>query len=242
MGLYVKSNYLPKLNPMYGSTNTTTKEIQTKMSQRSKKKRPKKSIKKREYLTLLTALHQKRLDLSSTGSKRVKFQVMKIDNILRAFVVLFHTGIRMSELQNIKVSDIEEAVTTNEMFIYQSKTNTVRDVFISPTGVEDFRMMFNDCFSEINRNTYILRRWGKPRAKLSIGYTERMLNHFLRTTLGDRYSTHSFRRGLINDMITNGCSTVEVQKMIGHKHISTTSIYADELLGERKKQIINSVR
>lgn len=242
MGVYVKSNYLLSLDLMNWSLNTIAKEVYTKMSKRSKKKKPKQSIKKKEYLALLVALDKKRLYLSTADSKLVKFQLMKLDNITRAFVVLYHTGIRMSELQNIKVSDIVEAIKKEEMFVYQSKTKSIREVSISPIGGQEFRDVFNEQLNEPYQDTYILRRWGKPREKLSIGYIERILNHFLRNTLGERYSTHSFRRGLINDMINLGCSTVEVQKMIGHKHISTTSIYADELIEERKKQIITSVR
>ena len=212
------------------------------MINKHKHRKIKKSIKKEDYLRLKEVLELKKLILLNAHLKNVKFQLLKLRNINVAFTLLYYTGMRMSELQNIKVSDVIEAINTNELYIYQSKIDSVRCATISTNGTKEFKEVIDDHLSEVDRDTYILRRWGNPKKGLSIGYIERTLNSFLKTTLGSRYSTHSFRRGLINDMIKHGHSTIEVQKMIGHKHISTTSIYADELAEEHKQTIINSVR
>jgi len=212
------------------------------MNQRSKQKKIKKSIKKEDYLRLKEVLEQKKLIFLNSNEKNVKFRLLRLQNINIAFTLLYYTGMRMSELQNIKLSDVIEAIQTQELYIYQSKINTVRCATISTNGINEFKEVMSEYLNEIDRDTYILRRWGNPKEKLSIGYIERTLNSFLRTVLGQRYSTHSFRRGLINDMINIGHSTIEVQKMIGHKHISTTSIYADALADTHKQSIINSVR
>lgn len=212
------------------------------MSQKSIQRKIKKSIKKEDFLRLKEVFELKKLDLLNSGKKNVKFQLLRLHNINIAFTLLYYTGMRMSELQNIKMSDVVEAIQTNELYIYQSKIDTVRCATISTNGVAEFKEVINEYLNEIDRDTYVLRRWGKPKQNLSVGYLERTLNSFLRTALGQRYSTHSFRRGLINDMIIQGYSTIEVQKMIGHKHISTTSIYADEIAEHHKQTIINSVR
>ncbi len=212
------------------------------MKERYRHRKIKKSIKKEDYLRLKEILELKKLILENSESKSVTSQQHKLKNIEIAFTLLYHTGMRMSELRDIKLSDIVEAIQTKELYIYQSKTNSVRVANISSNGVKEFKEVFNVYLNEIERNTYILRRWGKPKENLSNGYLERLLNSFLRETLGDRYSTHSFRRGLINDMIIKGHSTIEIQKMIGHRHISTTSIYADELMEEQRDIIIESVR
>jgi integrase/recombinase XerD len=212
------------------------------MSQRSIQRKIKKSIKKEDFLRLREVFELKELELLNSGKKNVKFQLLRLENINIAFTLLYYTGMRMSELQNIKVSDIVEAIQTQELYIYQSKTNEVRCATISTNGVAEFKKVIDEYLNEVDRDTYILRRWGNPKQKLSVGYLERILNSFLRTALGQRYSTHGFRRGLINDMIERGYSTFQVQKMIGHKNISTTSIYADALADAHKQEIINSVR
>ena len=212
------------------------------MKQKYRHRKIKKSIKKEDYLRLKEVLELKMLILKNSESKSVTSQQHKLKNIEIAFTLLYYTGMRMSELRDIKLCDIVEAIQTKELYIYQSKTNSVRVANISLNGVQEFKEVFNVYLNDVERNTYILRRWGKPKQNLSIGYIERLLNSFLRDTLGERYSTHSFRRGLINDMIIKGHSTIEIQKMIGHRHISTTSIYADELMEKQRDFIIESVR
>ena len=212
------------------------------MNRKNKLLKIKKSISKVEYLRLKDALELKSLKNLNSESKSVKFQQFRLLNIEVALTVLYHTGIRVSELSEIQICDIADAIFQNEFFIYQGKSKTTRSVTISKNAVADFRKVFDSHLSEVDRNTYILRRWGNAKRGLAKRYIEKMLNKFIHEVLGERYSTHGFRKGLINDLIYHGHLMTEVQALIGHKHVSTTAIYVNELSEDTKSMLMNSVR
>lgn len=208
-----------------------------------KPKKIKKSVRKENYLRLKDILASKIRHLEELSPPSVKIQRHKLYNINKAITVLFLTGIRVSELENIKLSDIDHAILKRELFVYQGKNKKTRLINISKNGVQDLREVFSESLNKsIDRDVYILHHFNNLKSGLSKGYITDMLNSFLLENLGDRYSSHSFRKGLINDLLERGWAISQVQKIIGHRHISTTVIYADELTDDERIKIISTVR
>ena len=76
-----------------------------------------------------------------------------------------------------------------------------------------------------DKNELLIRTKNKLYTKVnSIGYTAQ-LNAYIQSILGDLYSTHSFRQGIITDMATKGINSKIIQQYIGHASIGTTLRY-----------------
>ena len=91
-------------------------------------------------------------------------------------------------------------------------------------------------------NSYAIRKHGKSNNKLSENYMQEFLNKTMKEVLGDRYTTHSFRKGLINDLLKNGYHASEVQEIVGHADVRTTLLYANRTDIDRRKEMMNSER
>jgi len=205
-------------------------------------KRIKKSIRKQDLLRLIAFLDQKKADILKIKNKSVKLQLQKIHNSKIAFYILFHTGLRVSELVDIKMEHIKEAILDREFSVFQSKQSRARSVSISVEAAQIFREIFNEQLNEMSLNSYAIRKHGKSNSKLSENYMQEFLNKTMKEVLGDRYTTHSFRKGLINDLLKNGYHASEVQEIVGHADVRTTLLYANRTDIDRRKEMMNSER
>ena len=140
------------------------------------------------------------------------------------------------------MEDIKEVILNREFSNFQSKQSRSRSVSISIEAVQIFREIFNEQLSEIDSNTYAIRKHGKKYSKLSENYMQEFLNSTMKEVLGDRYTTHSFRKALINDLLKNGYHASEVQEIVDHSDVRTTLLYASKTDIERRKEMMNSER
>ena len=146
--------------------------------------------------------------------------------------VLAYSGIRVSELCNLDVEDIEYQNRT--LRIRHGKGDKDRDVMIS-----------QECISAINE--YL-----KHRPAPSDGATALFLNKFHRrfrykdienmvrkyagkSGLTKRITPHVLRHTLATNMLAHGCPVAFIQKQLGHNDITTTMIYTHVDLTMLKK-------
>ena len=141
--------------------------------------------------------------------------------ILRMF---YATGIRLSELSNIKVSDID---------FYN------RRIKISGKGNKDRYVLYgNNCHKSLERylrngrlrllketNDYLfLNSKGN---KLSGGGIEYIINNIVKKSgvTNKHITPHVFRHTFATIMLNEGSDLVTVKELLGHSNLSTTSIY-----------------
>jgi integrase/recombinase XerD len=177
-------------------------------------------IGEREMKSILTHLREKRENIAKSEKKSVQHSLHKLDNIIKAFTLLFHTGVRAGELTKINTEMIKEATINRFFYNNQQKVHRERKIFISIVGVEDFKNILENT----PQDGLILRRY-----KTTKGYKDKylveMLNKVIHEALGERYTSHSFRHGLLREMLLKGYKTVVVQKFAGHKNANTTERY-----------------
>ncbi len=164
-------------------------------------------VKERDYLT------QEEIDLL----------VDAIDHRLIALVVKFlaYTGLRISECLNLKVDDID--FKTNIVKVREGKGRKDRSVpiheDIQPL-LSEYISDWRDAFGSDNlfatsrtgslSNTYVNAVIRKATSKL--GWKKRISCHMLR---------HSFASNLVKKKV----GLVEIQKLLGHSSLKTTSVY-----------------
>lgn len=210
--------------------NTTTTKTKTKNQVRTEKNlqqigrkvgslKANKAIKKQEYKQILDYMENDKDTRLTTLNKYRKI-----------FTFLFYTGCRINEVLKLKTEDIQSILDYGKARIITSKTERYagqefRVVHFSPLAISEIRKEFNDILK--HPNAYCIRAYNnKDKEMNKIGLTNQ-LNRYLEKIFGNKdFTTHSFRRGLIREMIIdNNVNGKIVQKFIGHKNLSTTNEY-----------------
>lgn len=138
---------------------------------------------------------------------------------------LYSCGLRVSELCNLKLSDLY----LDEGFIrVTGKGNKQRLVPISPRAIKELNYWFQD------RNTtwrikpgfedYVfLARWGKSISRIMVFHLIKELAEVAGIT--KNISPHTFRHSFATHLLEGGANLRAIQCMLGHESIATTEIY-----------------
>lgn len=165
--------------------------------------------------------------------------VEEIDNIIgaidlstqegqrnRAIVeTLYSCGLRVSELCNLKLSDLY----LNEGFIrVQGKGNKQRLVPISPRAIKEITNWMKDRNGQWRiRKEYedyvFLARWGKNISRIMVFHLIKELAH--KASIEKNISPHTFRHSFATHLLEGGANLRAIQCMLGHESIATTEIY-----------------
>ncbi|MCH9740982.1 MAG: site-specific integrase, partial [Epsilonproteobacteria bacterium] len=64
-------------------------------------------------------------------------------NLMRAFTILFYTGLRVNELQALRVGDIKELIKNRSVKVELDKTSTERKLYLSDDFEEELLSIFD---------------------------------------------------------------------------------------------------
>lgn len=144
----------------------------------------------------------------------------------RAIVeTLYSCGLRVSELCNLKLSDLY----LNEGFIrVQGKGNKQRLIPISPRAIKEITYWFKDRNSQWRiRKEYedyvFLARWGKNISRIMVFHLIKELAQ--KANIAKNISPHTFRHSFATHLLEGGANLRAIQCMLGHESIATTEIY-----------------
>ena len=147
--------------------------------------------------------------------------------------LLFVTGIRVSELVNIKINDIN--LYNREIKIF-GKGSKERIVIFSTNCLNNLNnyLKERDKINKKNSNYLILNKNG---GKISTTSIRNILNKIkLISGAKTKITPHMLRHTFATDMLNNGADLVSVKKLLGHESLDTTSIYT-HVTNEQVKKI-----
>lgn len=153
--------------------------------------------------------------------------------------LLYSTGIRVSELVNIKLKDIK--IKENQITIL-GKGNKERIVLFGKTAktvLEQYIKEYKEYYQGNIINEYLLiNKKGKP---LTTNKIELIVKKITREcSLKHNISPHTLRHTFATHMLENGADLKTVQELLGHENLKTTAIYT-HVTNERLKHVfINS--
>ena len=162
---------------------------------------------------------------------------MEIDNLRdkSMFEMLLSSGVRVGELSNIKINDID--FNDNSVYVI-GKGDKERKTYFS----EETRILLQMYLkSRTDNNPYLFVSHHKPHKKLGksgIGTTIRQIG--LKAGVKKAHP-HRFRRTMATNAITKGMPIEQVQQLLGHETVDTTTIYAitnDDLVNFAHKKYI----
>ena len=171
----------------------------------------------------ITLPEYKKLMTAARGSENIRENTRT--NLLRTFTILYFTGLRLNELQEMRVKHIKELLETGTTKIDLTKTNSERKLYLTPDFKKQLDKLF-DLNKEDIQNRVIAK--GSNRYKRDginpITFIQQ-INKFMKDVLGPGYTSHSFRQGLITEMGSKSINTKIISKFIGHSDVKTTMRY-----------------
>ena len=138
--------------------------------------------------------------------------------------LMYSSGLRVSELINLKVSNIN---FPEKILKDTSKGSKER---IVPIG--DFAMKYLLLYMNRVRNVsrfknsnylFINTKTGKPYSRQS--FFKKIKYYAMKAGITKKVSPHTLRHSFATHLLENGADLIMVQKMLGHTNIETTQIY-----------------
>jgi integrase/recombinase XerD len=139
--------------------------------------------------------------------------------------VLYGCGLRVSELVNLKISEVHKE---EEFLIVIGKGNKQRLVPINGMALKHIDIYLKNIRSHIavkkgNEDVLFLNRRGNMLSRVMIFYIVKQLVE--KTGIKKTISPHTFRHSFATHLLENGADLRAVQEMLGHESITTTEIY-----------------
>ena len=154
--------------------------------------------------------------------------------------ILYATGIRISELVEMKLS---ATYAEKNFLLVQGKGNKERLVPISENTEDKIKDYLKIRKEFINNDTE--SKWLFPSKQSSKGHITRQRFNQLLQTLCERVnlnniriSPHKLRHAFATHLLANGVDLRSLQQMLGHADISTTQIYT-HVLKDRLKKLVS---
>ena len=134
--------------------------------------------------------------------------------------LLYSTGIRVGELVNLNIDDID--LDGRECVVYGKGDKERRVYFDAKAKVH----LKNYIDSRNDDNAALFVTLDSPHERLKISGVEIRLRQLGRRLNLDRVHPHKFRRTMATRAIDKGMPIEQVQKILGHSQIDTTMQYA----------------
>lgn len=149
--------------------------------------------------------------------------LQKCENIEEKLVVmmLYTLGLRISELQNLKVKDI-----SNEWVRVLGKGNKQRDIPLLKTTKE----LIDEYLESHIAKTYLFERNDEKLSENILRYT--VTKVFKRVAL--KVTPHQLRHSYATSLLNGAAPIADVSELLGHSSMATTQIYTK--LGSALKQ------
>lgn len=141
--------------------------------------------------------------------------INKIKNIKHKSIIslAFSVGLRVSEIINLKISDIDSKRMIID--IRKAKGNKDRIVPLSQNILELLRIYFK----EYRPKEYLFN------GQNSLQYSSESCNKIVKRYIGKDYHFHLLRHSCFTSLIENGTDLRIIQKLAGHVSTKTTEIY-----------------
>ncbi len=142
--------------------------------------------------------------------------------------LLYSSGLRVSELVNLKVSDIDQKECTG--WVRRGKGGKDRLIIISSTlvkGLQDYL--------EGRSNQYIFSK-EKPLTTRNIQKIIKFTSK--RAGIQKKVTPHTLRHSFATHLLENGTDIRIIQTMLGHSSLSTTQVYT-HISSEQLKKVQN---
>lgn len=152
---------------------------------------------------------------------------------LAIITMLLHTGMRVSELCNLRISDIRISTNSNMITVREGKGTKRRNIPLNSTVIRVLKDYLNS-FDKNKKTTVVASPtpeqgrflfYGQKRMPLTDRGVRYITQKYAYEAKIDNLSPHVFRHTCAKNLIDAGQSIDRVARILGHSNINTTSIY-----------------
>lgn len=133
------------------------------------------------------------------------------------FLILYHTGIRRTELTKIKISHID--FDSKTIYLDETKIGIPRYVIFRSYIINDLKR-----YIALKNRKYLFWNFKEDSPLTSTNISD-MMRYDKRAMNLKYYSCHMYRHTFATNLIENGGELFTVQQLLGHQSIKTTEIY-----------------
>ena len=171
------------------------------------------------FTTQEIPLMKKEKQLPKVLSKeKIRQLIDSCENLKHKLIIkfLYSSGLRLSELLNLKRKDIE--VDRNLIYVKKGKGNKDRITLLSETLKKDLLKYYS-----LNqfKTEYIFEGRTSKYSKKSVQKILERLGNKIKTKI----SPHMLRHSFATHLLESGTDIRHIQKLLGHSSISTTEVY-----------------
>ncbi len=152
--------------------------------------------------------------------------------------LLYSTGARISEVENVKIDDID--LRNNEIMV-TGKGRKQRLVYLNQAAV----FWIKEYIEVRDKTTYQSRIYNKKDKHLFLNkFGKKLSSRSIRNIvkkcvkkalIGKNITPHSIRHSFATHLLQEGAGIREVQELLGHENITTTQIYSHLNIRKLKK-------
>ena len=144
----------------------------------------------------------------------------KIENRDKAMIeMLYATGMRISELVNLKITDVDMKRCVVKVF---GKGSKERLVPFGEKALDSLRSYLNEREQSSSKEIFLSNR-GKKMTR--VAFWQRVKIYLIRENLKNSISPHTLRHAFATHLLNRGADLRSVQLLLGHSDLSTTQIY-----------------
>lgn len=137
--------------------------------------------------------------------------------------LLYATGVRVSEMVEIKVSDID---ISNRNINIIGKGNKERIVKFGQYCLDAINDYLDNSYNKLNINNINYLFLNSRGSKLTDRGVRYILDNLIKETgLNKKISPHMLRHSFATHLLNNGADLLTVQKLLGHESIKATQVY-----------------
>ena len=144
----------------------------------------------------------------------------KIENRDKAMIeMLYATGMRISELVNLKMTDVDMKRCVVKVF---GKGSKERLVPFGETALDSLKAYLSERVQSSSKEIFLSNR-GKKMTR--VAFWQRVKIYLIRENLKNSISPHTLRHAFATHLLNRGADLRSVQLLLGHSDLSTTQIY-----------------
>tara|TARA_B100000965_G_scaffold170797_1_gene142589 strand:- start:823 stop:1281 length:459 start_codon:yes stop_codon:yes gene_type:complete len=133
--------------------------------------------------------------------------------------MLYATGMRISELVNLKMTDVDMKRCVVKVF---GKGSKERLVPFGETALDSLKAYLSERVQSSSKEIFLSNR-GKKMTR--VAFWQRVKIYLVRENLKNSISPHTLRHAFATHLLNRGADLRSVQLLLGHSDLSTTQIY-----------------
>jgi integrase/recombinase XerD len=140
------------------------------------------------------------------------------------FETLYATGVRISELLSLRLSDISLSEGFVRVFGKGSKERIVPLGKLAIKAIKDYLQLARNKLLKGKASEYLFLNYRGQRMS-RMGFWKILREYLKRVKITKRVTPHTFRHSFATHLLEGGANLRAVQEMLGHSNIVTTQIY-----------------